>query len=141
MSGILEKFQKHIVGSQGRIADYTSSIAATGDFKRIADLNVILNSWRNILLTPLRSASFDPNYGSDLYKYVFDPADKNTLDTIKEEIYFRLPLFDDRATIVSVDVSFLPNRKGFVVDIQCRYDGNIGELSATIDPNSLSLLE
>jgi len=141
MAGILERFQKHIVGSKGRIADYTSSIAASGDFNRITDLNVILNSWRNILMTPLRSASFDPDYGSDVYKYVFAPADQDTVEAIREEVLFRLPLYDDRATIVSVDISFLHNRKGVVVDIQARYQGEVGELSATIDPNNLNLLE
>ena len=50
MSNLLDRFQKHIVGSDGKFADYTSIISPKGDFKRISDLEVILNSWKNILI-------------------------------------------------------------------------------------------
>lgn len=141
MAGILERFQKHVVGSRGRIADYTSSISARGDFKRITDLSVILNSWKNILLTPIRSASFDPSYGSNLHKYVFELADKDTIEAIKDEIEVRLMTYDDRATVTNIGVKILPNMKGLNITVQCKYAGEVGEMSASIDTNSLNFLE
>lgn len=141
MSGILERFQKNVVGSKGRIADYTSSIASTGDFNRITNLQVILNSWKNILLTPLKSVSHDPDYGSNLYKYVYDIVDQDTIESIRDEIYYRLMINDDRAIVTNVDITILPNMKGLNVTIQCEYQGKASEMSATIDPNSLNFLK
>ena len=141
MSGLLERFQKNVVGSKGRIADYTASIASTGDFNRITNLQVILNSWKNILLTPLRSVSHDPEYGSNLYKYVYDMLDQDTIESIRDEIYYRLMINDNRAIVTNVNITVLPNMKGINVNVQCKYQGEVGEMSATIDPNSLNFLE
>lgn len=140
MAGILERFQKNIVGSRGRIADYASTISAKGDFRRSTDLDVILNSWKNILLTPLRSVSHDPTYGSDLYKYIFDLADPETIESITEEIEYSLMSYDDRATITNIDVKILPNMKGLNITIHCQYEGEVGEMSTTVDIGSSNFL-
>jgi len=133
MSNLLDRFNKMAVGSKGRISDYTARISAKGDFSRVDDIQAILSSWNNILLTPLRSYVFDPTYGSELYKYVFEPADSETAEAIKDEINYRLGLFDDRATVESIDIAFLRNYKGFTFNITAKYEGEVAELSAKID--------
>ena len=132
MANILDRFQKEVVGSRGRIADYTPRITAKGDFARIHDITVILNSWNNILLTPTRSYTFDPEYGSNLYKYVFEQSDEDTIELISEEVKSRLMTYDDRARVVSVNVTQLSNLKGFNVEVVCDYYGEMGQLSADI---------
>ena len=90
----LQKFQQTSVGSKGRIIDYAAKISPSGDLQKLTDLQVILTSWNNILTTPLRSYTFDPAYGSNLYKYVFDPADETTSQKIEDEVRYRLNSFD-----------------------------------------------
>ena len=140
MANLLDKFQTKVVGGSGRIVDFSPTISSTGDFTKIQDLYVILKSWNNLLLTPKRSYTFDPEYGSNLYKLVFDPADASTIDAIKRETQNALMAYDDRARILSINVSFLPNQKGFVVDIKVSYKGQTGDLKTTIRESSFDIL-
>jgi len=133
MANILDRFKLHSVGSGGKISDYTPRIASTGDFSRIEDLQVILASWNNILITPLRTYTFDPEYGSTLYKYIFEPADDETAEAIRNEISYRLRKFDDRAEIISIDVEFLTNSKGFNIDVRVKFNNETGNISAVVD--------
>jgi len=112
MTNLLERFNQTVAGSDSKLADYLSKISPSGDFKRIKNIEVILNSWNNILITPRRSYQYDPEYGSDLYKMVFDPADDQTIRKIKDELAVTLQRYDDRATIEDVEVTFLTNLKG-----------------------------
>jgi len=133
MSTLMEKFRKSVIGSSGKIADFTAKIAPYGDFYRVENLQTILTSWNNILLTPTRTYTYDPEFGSDLYKYVFDPQDDDTKDAIQDEILYKLKRYDDRAEIVSLDIEYLTNRKGFTVSIVVDYEGERGGVSFEVD--------
>jgi len=133
VANLLDRFNKNAIGSKGNIADYISIIISSGDFKRVTNLEVILNSWSNILLTPLRTYDHDPTYGSDLYKMIFEPADEMTSEKIEREIESKITLFDDRATIEDISIDFLTNQKGFNLSITVDYEGTSGELKTTID--------
>jgi phage baseplate assembly protein W len=135
MANIFERFQKLVVGTSSSTADYTSKISSKGDFTRLDGIQAILNSWNNILLTPLRSVDHDPDYGCELYKYVFAPQDSVTLEAIKREIHERLFYYDDRADIKNVDVKFLKNKKGFVINIFISYKGQTDNLQVFVDEN------
>jgi len=135
MANILERFNKNVVGSSNSDSDYTSKISSKGDFTRIDGLKAILNSWNNILMTPLRSADHDPEYGCELYKYVFYPQDEVTRDLIKQEVYQRLFYYDDRADIQDVKVGYLKDRRGFYINIYINYKGQKDNLQLFIDEN------
>ena len=133
MANLLDRFNKTVAGSESKLADYKSKISSVGDFKRISDIEVILSSWNNILLTPKRTYMFDPEYGSDLYKLVFEPADERTQEQITREVVNSLRKYDDRAIINDVRVSFLSNQKGFVVAVDVEYEGETSQLETVID--------
>ncbi len=133
MANLLDRFNVAVIGSDGKLADYVSRIAPSGDFKRIKDLEVILSSWSNILLTPTRSYIFDPEYGSDLYQMIFEPADNETAKQIKREVVDKLERYDDRATVEDVSVTFSANLKGFNVAIKVDFQNIPAELSVDID--------
>jgi len=135
MANLLERFNKFSVGTSDSFADYTSKISSKGDFTRIEGLQSILNSWNNILLTRIRSVDHDPDFGCELYKYVFAPQDQTTKDLIKQEIYQRLFYYDDRANIEDVVVSFLKDKHGFVINIYINYKGQKENLQMFIDEN------
>lgn len=141
MASQTDKFLKNIVGATGHISDYVQLISSSGDFTTIKDLHVILNSWNNILLTNRRTYVGNPDYGSDLYKYVFEPADSTTEEGIKEEIQFRLMQYDDRAMITYIDVSFLRNQHGYVVEVGFEYETESGILTTTINNKELLNIE
>jgi len=140
MASILEKFQKNIVGSKGKHLDFIPLLSSKGDFSTVADMQVILNSWNNILLTKTRTYMHNPEYGSELYTYIFEPADEVTVEAIKEEIRYRLMLYDNRAYITSIDVKFISDGHGFVLDIGVEYEGEKDSLrTAIIDQTLLNL--
>lgn len=136
MADFLKRFNQTVAGTRTDISDYLSVIGVTGDFKRVEGIQTILNSWNNILITPKRSYIFDPEYGSDLYKLVFDPADETTQEKIREEVIDTIERYDNRATIKNVEISFLPNMKGFQVNIDVSYKGNLSQLGMVIDQST-----
>lgn len=112
--------------------DYTAVYNPLGDFSRIENIDVIINSWNNILLTPRGSYDHDPNYGCDLFDLIYQPADEETQSLIINEIYNSLYLYDDRAKIDDVKINYLRNGKGFSVNIQVNYNGDVKPLSLMI---------
>jgi phage baseplate assembly protein W len=133
MANLLSRFNETVAGSNSKLADYTSKVAAKGDFKRIKNIEVLINSWNNILITPRRTYMFDPDYGSELYKMIFEPADEITVQKVVDEVTNNLLRYDDRATIENVDVTFFMNRKGFSVAVDVNYEGETGQLEVVID--------
>ena len=129
MANILDKFKGTSVGSAGRLVDFTAKISPSGDFSKLFDIDVIINSWNNILTTPKGSVDHDPTYGSGLYLYVFQPADNQTMLGIKDELRSSLMAFDNRASLTSINIIFLKNMKGFVVDTIVKYAGRTSNLN------------
>lgn len=142
MANLLDRFRKQSVGSADTIYDYISVIESRGDFKRISGINALVNSWKNILLTPKRSYPYDPEYGSDLYKMVFEPRDNVTTELVLDEVIGSIRLYDDRATISNVDVKYLRDGKGYTIDIYVSYQGQDEVLSIDVTQDIFSgLLE
>ncbi len=136
MANLLNRFNESVTGSNTKIADYLSTVAVVGDFRRIRNLEVILNSWNNILITPRRSYQFDPEYGSNLYKLVFEPADDITLKKVIREVRSTLMRYDDRAIINDIAVVFFTNQKGFSLTIDVEYDGETKQLNTILDEST-----
>lgn len=130
---LLDRFNKQILGSKNKLFDFAAKISPSGDFAKIKDLEVVLSSWNNILITPEGTGPFDKSYGSKLLNYIFEPADDITSQNIKSEIQTKLMQYDDRAQITGIKINFLKNRKGFNIIIDVEYKGEKGSLSALID--------
>lgn len=133
MADLLKRFNQTVSGSNSKIGDYKSKIEAKGDFKRIDDLEVIINSWNNILITPRRTYQYDPEYGSDLYKLVFEPGDDITAERIKDEVVITLLKYDDRAFLSDINVLFFQDRKAFMVSATVEFDGDTADLQVIFD--------
>lgn len=136
MASLLSRFNETVAGSNSKLADYTTKVSASGDFKRITDIVVLINSWNNILITPRRTYMFDPEYGSDLYKMVFEPADQDTVNKVISEVTETLLRYDDRASVQNVEVNFYKNKKGFSVGVDIYYDGDTHQLQVVIDDST-----
>jgi phage baseplate assembly protein W len=138
MANLLDRFKGEVIGSEEIVRDYLSVIASVGDFKRISDLNVILNSWNNILLTPRGTYLHDPEYGSDLYKYVFEPSDNISVSGVKREVINRITVYDNRATIEDIEVNVQSNGKRFNVILYVNYNGERGTLDVKFDDTTFA---
>ena len=136
MANILDKFKTTSIGSSGRVLDFSSKLSPSGDFNKLFDMDAILTSWSNILMTPRGSMDHDPEFGSDLYLYIFEPADTVTQESIKNEIYRAITTYDDRANIDEINVAFFKNKKGFNVSIVASYEGDNSEMNLTMDENT-----
>jgi len=115
--------------------DYIPKISPIGDYTRIENIDVIINSWNNILLTPKGSYDHDPNYGSNLFKLVFLPTNVETQNAINDEIYNSLYYYDNRASIYSLNIRFLKgnqSKKGYSVELHIEYKGEIKPLTINI---------
>jgi phage baseplate assembly protein W len=136
MANILDKFKTTSIGSSGRVLDFSSKLSPSGDFNKLFDMDAILASWSNILMTPRGSMDHDPEFGSDLYLYIFEPADSVTQESIKNEIYRAITTYDDRANIDEINVAFFKNKKGFNVSIVASYEGDNSEMNLNMDENT-----
>lgn len=141
MANILERFTNEVRGSDVQPHDFIPYISSIGDFKRIRDIDVILNSWNNILLTPLGSYIADPNFGSNLYRLIFEPADSGTVEAIKTEVQTRIENYDTRGEILNITVVLLPNGKGYNVNLECGFEGERGEISIKFDDSTVPIEE
>jgi phage baseplate assembly protein W len=138
MSNLLDRFKQEVTGSEGKLHDFLPKITSAGDFQKISNLDVIISSWNNILITPRRTHMHDPEYGSDLHLMIFQPVNDQTIEEIKTEIEYRIQKYDNRASIEDVEVRLISNKKGFEIDIIIDYDGDRGTLSVRFDGSTLA---
>ena len=138
MANLLDRFRKEVSGSDNRLQDFLPKITSAGNFQKIYDIDVIIASWNNILITPRRTHLHDPDYGSDLHKMIFEPVDDETIEAIKREVEERIEKYDDRARIEDIQVRLISGGKGFEVDVYVDYDGDMGTLSLRFDDSTYS---
>lgn len=138
MANLLDSFKKSSIGSEGRLIDYTPKLKSNGDFNKVFEIDAILISWNNILITPKGSMDHDPEFGSNLYKYLFEPADTLTRDGIENEIRACLGRYDNRASISKLQTYFYSNKKGFSVAIIVDYFGYRSQMKISIDEETLN---
>lgn len=125
-------FQSQMAGKVKEIYDYSPTISGTGDFVRLSGINVLINSLRNLLLTPLGYYPFDPEYGSLLYKKLFEMSDSITEREIKYEVNERVKRYDPRIKITEVVLVWSSDRKTARVDVNIDRDGVTGKVSTLL---------
>ena len=131
----LKKFEGSVRGKGGVAYDYLDRVDSAGDFSRIEGINVIINSLRNLLITPLESYPFNPEYGSKLYKKVWEPLDQQSQEDIEYEVKDRVALHDSRIRVTSVLISPLSDNKGVTVTVFIKKGDESGEV--TLDFSNL----
>lgn len=135
MSNPLSRFRKTTIGSNVRDNIYDDKLLPSGDFVRYEGIDAILTSWKKILTTTKRTSDHDPEYGTRLPEYIFQPHDNETKEKIIDEVRDSLMTFDNRAIIQKIDVVFSRNRKGFVLNIRVRYDEKEKDLKVDFNEN------
>ena len=79
-----------------------SAHPVTKDIVRKKDENAIAQSLKTLLLTAHYERPFNPDLGSNLKKFLFEPVDNITTTIIQDSIYQTLENFEPRITIQEV---------------------------------------
>lgn len=98
-----------------------------------SDIDAIKNSIKNIILTPLGTRPFKPDFGSNVSKLLFEPADDFTAYAIKNEIITSLDKWEKRIRDVQVNVKHNDDHDFSVrITFQATYDIT-GEIEFTLN--------
>lgn len=120
--------------------DILPIIGASGDLKEVTGKDVIINSIRNLLMTPLGYYPFDPNYGSLLYKQLFEMNDEITESQIKYEVKDRVEENVNGVYVESVEIT--RKLKDVYVDVVFRIlkDDDLTKLSILMQKMGSNIL-
>lgn len=87
------------------------------DFKALYDTDAIINSVKNILLTSPGQKLLNPTFGIDLRRFLFYPVNTRIGYLIGLDFSERLPKFEPRITIDSVQVVLQPEDNAYEVNV------------------------
>jgi len=122
-----------------KFKDIIPDINSTGDFTELENVDVILQSIINLFSTTIGSYPFDPEYGCNIYKYIFEPATEKTRLDIKREISSALSRYEGR-TKIEFDVKFYKDDKGFLINFTINYQGTKKQVTVPITEELLKTL-
>ena len=91
----------------------------TDDLVVSRDASAIKQAIVNLLLTNKGERLFNPNYGSDIRSYLFEPLDYGTAQQIIGNIEFTIAKWEPRIQILDLDAVPNYNDNGF--DVQMTY--------------------
>ena len=92
----------------------------SNDLKVLKNENAIRRSVRNIVQTIPTEKFFNPLFGSDVYRSLFDFVDFGTASTIQSQIEIALDNYEERIDDVLVEVDPQPDLNSF--EITVRYE-------------------
>jgi len=93
--------QEEPIGISGNYLDVPGS---GRDIKVAYDLNAIRNSLTNLFNTLPGERFLQPEYGSDLRRYIFEPISEVQGNSIGREIYSSITRWEPRVTVTGIDV-------------------------------------
>ena len=139
-SYIAQLLDKRVTENGNDLTDYIPFISPSGDFSKVHGFDVIAHSWDVILSTREGSYIDDPNFGSKLYEYVFQPIDEFTADDVREEVLEKLTTYDDRAEISEVSVNFNTTYKEISIQVIASWQGKVNNYQFNMDENLAKII-
>lgn len=96
----------NIFGIAGASAD--TLLNNLGGFRRLVSNNKFQDNLKVLLETRKGTLIGDPEFGSDLYQMLFEPASEATAAEIRQEVATVIEKYYTNVVIDSVDVTFKP---------------------------------
>jgi phage baseplate assembly protein W len=75
----------------------------TGDINLLRDEEAVKKALGNLIKTQTGTRPFRPDFGVDIEKYLFGPADYDTEVSINEEISRAIEIFEPRVRLISIE--------------------------------------
>lgn len=89
----------------------------TGDVSPVSNERAVKNALINLLRTPIGTKPFNPDYGTNIDKYLFEPADALSESELNEEIASTIQKFEPRVKLTAIETSIEQNG----IDIRIEY--------------------
>jgi phage baseplate assembly protein W len=105
----------------------------TGDIPLSYDENAVVRSVRNLLLTNFYERPFQPDLGSNMNAYLFEPTTAITAASLETEIKNTIANYEPRVNLISVQVLAIEDQNAFFVELQFFVGNNT-------TPSSVNLL-
>lgn len=137
----IEDFNRIVPGQNDEPRDIRPSLNQFGDFEEILGIDTVIENLRRMLLTPRGTYPFDPEFGSDIYKFIFEPADLVTKEEIEYEVSSLISYLRYPKTKITYKVIFFNDSKGFRLDFDIKYNGEHKKSTVVLDETLLTTLE
>ena len=96
---------------------YQPKLTQSGDVQTVINAASIKQALLTIVNTPIGSRLFEPEFGCDLRRFLFEPLDEQTKTDIRETVEGAIGRFEPRITILSVSVTTLTNPDGYNIEV------------------------
>jgi len=112
----IEEFYRIRVGNLATDKDIDNVIEGFPDFQKIEGLDVVIKELLRTFMIVKGSYVFDPAYGANLHRYIFEQADAQTFKDISSEVSGVINSIKTNANI-DHDVLFFKNKRGFRINL------------------------
>ncbi len=89
----------------------------TGDVTPVLDVRAVKAALMNLLRTPVGTRPFYPEYGTNIERYLFDPADALSESEVNEEVAETIRKFEPRVQLVAIESSI----EDYGIDIKIEF--------------------
>lgn len=101
-------------------SDFLTNLNPHPNTKRIviaSDAEAVKRSIRNLILTNKYERLYNPRFGGNIRKYLFEPASAILANTIKDDIKEVIKNYEKRARVEDVIVSAFPDDSAYSITI------------------------
>ena len=88
----------------------------TGDIPPARNESAVKKALINLIRTPVGTRPFNPDYGTRVYDYLFEPGDTQTELRLNDEIASAIERFEPRAKVVAIETTI--NENGVEIKIE-----------------------
>jgi len=117
--------------------NYYKHVSTDGDFKKVYGLYRELDTLINILSIRKKTYPGDPEYGSILYYFLFEPADAFTENDIRNEVQRICTQYLKKIRLSKLSVYRFSNLKGFQVYIELQRNEEIATAKLNVTENGM----
>ena len=89
-----------------------------GDVFKKTDAAAVKQSVKNLLMTNILEKPFQPKFGADLNKFLFELADFFDKELIEDNVRFAIENYEPRARVLNVDAQVQPDYHDVKVTIK-----------------------
>jgi len=97
--------------------DLTFNKRPVGDVYKKKDAAAVKQAIKNLLLTDFYEKPFQPFFGANLRGMLFELADEETEEEVRENIVNAIQFYEPRVTIEDISVNILPDQNDMRVSV------------------------
>lgn len=124
----------------------SNQLNARNDFAELNELEGIVEDIRRILTTIKGSYPYNPEFGTNVNHYVFEPNDQITISAFKKDLISTIKMYVDAPINLFINADFIPNEDGsassvIVAEITITYLGQERKLLYKVGEEYVNVLK